>query len=118
MQNPKIKKIDPQAPDPDLIEEAAGVIRRGGVVVFPTRCLYGLGADAMDPDAVEGIIRIKKRPPDNPILVLIHAEAQLQILVENIPPAAVAIMAAFWPRSGLRKSSIQKKTWHLKPPVP
>jgi len=95
--DPKIKKIDPRYPDPELIGEAAGVIRRGGVVVFPTRCLYGLGADAMDPDAVERIIRIKQRPPDNPILVLIHAEAQLEMLVENIPPAAVAIMAAFWP---------------------
>jgi L-threonylcarbamoyladenylate synthase len=51
----------------------------------------------MDPDAVERIIRIKQRPPDNPILVLIYAEAQLEMLVENIPPAAVAIMAAFWP---------------------
>ena len=93
----QIKKIDPIHPEPELIKGAAGVIKQGGVIVFPTRCLYGLGADAMDPDAVERIIRIKQRPPDNPILVLIHAEAQLEMLVANIPPAAVAIMAAFWP---------------------
>lgn len=97
MRPSNIRKIDPQKPEAGIIEEAAGVIRRGGVIVFPTRCLYGLGADAMDPDAVERIIRIKQRPPDNPILVLIYAEAQLEMLVENIPPAAVAIMAAFWP---------------------
>ena len=94
---PRIRKINPKEPEPEIIKEAAGVIRRGGVVVFPTRCLYGLGADAMDPDAVERVIRIKQRPPDNPILVLIHAEKQLEILVEKIPPAATAIMAAFWP---------------------
>ena len=95
--NSLIKKINPKEPESEIIEEAAGVIRRGGVVVFPTRCLYGLGADAMDPDAVERIIRIKQRPQDNPILVLIHAEKQLEMLVEKVPPAAVAIMAAFWP---------------------
>ena len=92
-----IKKIHPEEPEPEIIEEAAGVIRRGGVVVFPTRCLYGLGADAMNPIAVERIIEIKQRPSDNPILVLIHAEKQLEMLVEKIPPAATAIMAAFWP---------------------
>ena len=97
MRQSHIRKINSQKPEAGIIEEAAGVIRRGGVVVFPTRCLYGLGADAMNPIAVERVIRIKQRPPDNPILVLIHAEKQLEMLVEKIPPAATAIMAAFWP---------------------
>jgi L-threonylcarbamoyladenylate synthase len=95
--NPKIKKIDPQDPDPELIREAAGVIKQGGVIVFPTRCLYGLGADAMNPGAVERVIEIKQRPQDNPILVLIHSKKQLELLVEKFPPPAAAIMAAFWP---------------------
>jgi len=95
--NPQIKKIDPHYPDTDLIKEAAGVIKQGGVIVFPTRCLYGLGADAMNPDAVERIIEIKQRPDDNPILVLIDSKNQLEMLVEKIPPAADAIMEAFWP---------------------
>ena len=97
MKNPKIKRIDSQNPDPELIKEAAGVIKQGGVIVFPTRCLYGLGADAMNPDAVERIIEIKQRPADKPILVLIHSKKQLEMLVEKIPPAANAIMEAFWP---------------------
>jgi L-threonylcarbamoyladenylate synthase len=92
-----IKKIHPKEPEPEIVEEAAGIIKRGGVVVFPTRCLYGLGADAMNPNAVERIIEIKQRPQDNPILVLIHSKKQLEMLVEEIPPNADAIMEGFWP---------------------
>jgi len=84
-------------PEPATIAEAAAVIKQGGVIVFPTRCLYGLGADAMNPDAVERIIEIKQRPQDNPILVLIDSDNQLEMLVEKIPSAADAIMEAFWP---------------------
>ena len=94
---PQIKKINPKVPEPETIAEAAAVIKRGGVIVFPTRCLYGLGADAMNPDAVERIIEIKQRPQDNPILVLIDSKNQLEMLVEKIPPAADALMEAFWP---------------------
>ena len=97
MKNPQINRIDSQNPDPELIKEAAGIIKGGGVIVFPTRCLYGLGADAMNPGAVERIIEIKQRPADNAILVLIHSKKQLEMLVEKIPPAAGAIMEAFWP---------------------
>jgi len=92
-----IRKINSQKPEVEIIKEAAGVIKQGGVIVFPTRCLYGLGADAMNPNAVERIIEIKQRPADNPILVLIHSKKQLEMLVEKIPPAANAIMEAFWP---------------------
>jgi L-threonylcarbamoyladenylate synthase len=92
-----IRKINPQKPEAGIIKEAAGVIERGGVIVFPTRCLYGLGADAMNPNAVERIIEIKQRPVDNPILVLIHSKKQLEVLVEKIPPDADAIIEAFWP---------------------
>ena len=92
-----IRKINSQKPETEIIKEAAAVIKQGGVIVFPTRCLYGLGADAMNPDAVERIIEIKQRPEDNPILVLIDSDNQLEMLVEKIPSAADAIMEAFWP---------------------
>jgi L-threonylcarbamoyladenylate synthase len=92
-----IRKINPQKPEPEIIAQAAAIIKQGGVVVFPTRCLYGLGADALDPAAIEKIIQIKQRPADNPILVLIHCRRQLDSLVANISPAAVTIMQAFWP---------------------
>ena len=95
--NPSIKKIDPVHPEPEVLEEAATIIQQGGVVAFPTRCLYGLGADALNPDAVGQVVKIKRRSEQNPILVLIDSRKQLKSLVKMIPPAADAIMDAFWP---------------------
>ena len=97
MRPSNIRKINSQKPEVEIIKEAAGVIKRGGVIVFPTRCLYGLGAEAMNSGAVARIIAIKQRPADNAILVVIHSKKQLEMLVEKIPPAAGAIMEAFWP---------------------
>jgi L-threonylcarbamoyladenylate synthase len=95
--NLQIKKIDPVEPEPEIIREAATIIKQGGVIAFPTRCLYGLGADAFNPEAVERVVKIKQRPEQNPILVLIDSRKQLESLVMHIPPAADAIMEAFWP---------------------
>ena len=92
-----IRKINSRNPEPEIIAEAATIIKNGGVVVFPTRCLYGLGADALDADAVGKVFKIKQRPAENPVLVLIHARRQLDSLVTNISPAAAAIMEVFWP---------------------
>ena len=93
----KIRVIDPESPDPLILEEAAEIIRRGGIVVFPTRCLYGLAADALNEDAVSGIFRIKKRPPVKPILVLIKNEEALSLIVKEVPPQARLLMEKFWP---------------------
>jgi len=92
-----IRQINPQKPEPEIIAEAAAVIRQGGVLAFPTRCLYGLGADAFNAEAVERVVKIKQRPEQNPILVLIDSKERLESLVMHIPPAADAIMDAFWP---------------------
>jgi len=92
-----IRKINSQKPEAEIIAEAAAVIKQGGVIAFPTRCLYGLGADALNPDAVERMTQIKQRPEDKPILVLIDTRNRLESLVTHIPPAADAIMEAFWP---------------------
>jgi L-threonylcarbamoyladenylate synthase len=92
-----IRKINPQKPEPEIIAEATAVIRQGGVLAFPTRCLYGLGADALNAEAVERVVKIKQRSEQNPILVLIDSKKQLESLVMHIPPAAHALMNAFWP---------------------
>ena len=92
-----IRKINAKNPEPEIIAEAATIIQKGGVIGFPTRCLYGLGADALNPDAVERILKIKQRPADNPILVLVDSKMQLEMLVKNMPPAATEIMKTFWP---------------------
>ena len=80
-----------------MIQEAAALIRKGGVMAFPTRCLYGLGADAFNPDAVNRIFEIKQRPAKNPILILIDDPNRLKSLVTHISEAAKAISKRFWP---------------------
>jgi L-threonylcarbamoyladenylate synthase len=97
MPSPKTYRINPDNPDPDIIQKAAAIIRKGGVVAFPTRCLYGLGADAFNPDAVARLFKIKQRPAENPILILIDSVDRLDGLVERISESAQAIMAKFWP---------------------
>ena len=91
-----IIKVDPERPAAAVIK-AAAVVRSGGVIVFPTRCLYGLGADAFNAEAVARIFRIKQRSRRNPILILIDQTSRLEQLVSHIPPAAGRLMEHFWP---------------------
>ncbi len=93
----KIRQIQPLAPDPEAIAECARIIRAGGVAVFPTRCLYGLGADALNTDAVNRLFEIKERPHEKAILVLISDKKELSALVSEIPKTAIRIMDKFWP---------------------
>ena len=92
-----IRRINSEKPEPEIIKEAAGIIQQGGVVVFPTRCLYGLGADTFNAGAVNRVVSIKQRSSVNPILVLIDSHQRLKDLVTRIPPAADALMQTFWP---------------------
>jgi L-threonylcarbamoyladenylate synthase len=89
--------VDPRRPDPAVIETAAGVLRRGGVVVFPTRCLYGLAADALNAAAVARVFELKRRPADNPLLVLVQDRSRVAPLVRRVAPAADLLMRHFWP---------------------
>jgi L-threonylcarbamoyladenylate synthase len=92
-----VLRVDPRAPKPATISQAAAVIRGGGVVCFPTRCLYGLGADALNTAAVERVFDIKQRPADMPLLVLINNPSQMDGLAGNIPRVARVLMERFWP---------------------
>jgi L-threonylcarbamoyladenylate synthase len=84
-------------PDPDSIHAAAQIIRNGGIIAFPTSTLYGLGADANNPLAVERIFQVKGRLSHRPILILIRDKACLPELVRTIPPKAAVLIEAFWP---------------------
>jgi L-threonylcarbamoyladenylate synthase len=97
MLSPIIHKINPDNPGADMIQAAAAVIRKGGVIAFPTRCLYGMGADAFNPDAVGRIFKIKQRNAQNPILILIDDPIRLKSLVTHISVAAKVIAERFWP---------------------
>ncbi len=90
-------KVDPEHPADAAITKAVAAVRAGGVIAFPTRCLYGLGADAFNAGAVARVFRIKQRSPQNPILILIDRTCRLEQLVSYVSPAAGRIMDHFWP---------------------
>lgn len=79
------------------IAAAGKVIARGGTVVFPTETVYGLGADAMNADAVAKIFEAKGRPGDNPLIVHVSDVAQVGALVKTVPEKAKKLAEAFWP---------------------
>lgn len=84
-------------PDEGVIERAAAVIRRGGLVAFPTETVYGLGANALDKDAVLRIFEAKGRPANNPLIVHVaDAEAARQLTTEW-PEQARMLAERFWP---------------------
>src|SRR5262245_3000630 len=89
--------VDPSNPDPSAIERAAGVIRAGGLVAFPTETVYGLGANALDAKAVERIFEAKGRPAKNPIIVHACDVPSARRLTCDWPPAAERLTENFWP---------------------
>ncbi|MBS7607137.1 MAG: L-threonylcarbamoyladenylate synthase [Candidatus Bathyarchaeia archaeon] len=92
-----ILKVDSERPEIDKISIAAEVIRRGGLVAFPTETVYGLGADALNPVAVRDIYLAKMRPLDNPIIVHVADKNDVYKLAENVPESAERLMNLFWP---------------------
>lgn len=80
------------------IARAAQVIRAGGIVGFPTETVYGLGANALDPDAVPGIFAAKGRPADNPLIVHIADMGDIAPLISgDLPEQARLLAEAYWP---------------------
>lgn len=84
------------APTSESYDEAAGILRSGGLVAFPTETVYGLGANALDGKAVAGIFAAKNRPSFNPVIVHVtgREEAQKYVVMDE---RALGIAAAFWP---------------------
>lgn len=91
------KLIDATVPGGGDLTAPARCLREGGLVVFPTETVYGLGANALDDCAVRAIFAAKGRPADNPLIVHIWDTAQLDGLVAAIPDAARRMMDALWP---------------------
>lgn len=89
--------VDARQPARDTIERAAGLIRRGGVVIIPTTGLYGLAADAGNPEALARIFRIKGRDPGKPILVLIDRMEMLDQVAGEIASPVLQLISRFWP---------------------
>ena len=83
--------------NPKTIAQAAGLIRAGELVAFPTETVYGLGADALNPRALAKIFTAKGRPTQDPLIVHIHSINQLDQLASEVPDEALTLMEALWP---------------------
>ncbi|MFO0493876.1 MAG: L-threonylcarbamoyladenylate synthase [bacterium] len=81
----------------DLIPDAVARLRSGGLVAFPTETVYGLGADALNPHAVERVFAVKGRPINNPLIVHVTGVEMAQRLVQAWPADAATLAQAFWP---------------------
>lgn len=79
------------------IDEAAAIIRNGGLVAFPTETVYGLGANALNPEAVASIYRAKGRPSDNPLIVHVAGADDCRELTPLLSPAVTRLIDRFWP---------------------
>jgi L-threonylcarbamoyladenylate synthase len=95
--NTAVVKVDPQNIDLEKIRAAAGVIKKGGIVGFPTETVYGLAADYSNKEAIDKIFSIKRRPQDKPLTVQIENISSLGILTSDIPVFAYQLMSTFWP---------------------
>lgn len=83
--------------DTNDLQQAAEILRQGGLVASPTETVYGLCANALDEDAVKNIYKAKGRPSDNPLIVHIADLSMLQPLVTEVSPIAKTLMERFWP---------------------
>lgn len=92
----KVAIVNDLEKDLIYIKEAAETIKNGGIVAFPTETVYGLGANALDENAVKKIFIAKGRPQDNPLIVHV-ANTNIDNLVEEVPEIAKKMMDKFWP---------------------
>ena len=79
------------------IEEAAQILKAGGLVAFPTETVYGLGGNGLDKEAARKIYAAKGRPSDNPLILHVSKMEEVYPLVENVPEKAKRLMESFWP---------------------
>ena len=92
-----IEKVDPAHIDTDVMDRAGKLIAEGELVAFPTETVYGLGGDALDPDASRKIYAAKGRPSDNPLIVHIAEFDDMKRVAREVPEQARKLADAFWP---------------------
>jgi L-threonylcarbamoyladenylate synthase len=93
----KIVPMKEENLDKSALDEAGEVIKKGGLVAFPTETVYGLGGNALDEAAAGKIYRAKGRPSDNPLIVHICRLEDIYPIVKEVPEAALKLADAFWP---------------------
>lgn len=95
--NTLILKVNPHNPEATKIQAAAKIIKKGGLVAFPTETVYGLGADALNAEAVLALFKAKRRPLDNPPIIHVADKTEVAPLVKAVPKKAELLMEKFWP---------------------
>jgi len=90
-------KIDPENPDPALIDQIVAGIEKGGVCAYPTETFYGLGVDVTQEQAIKRLFDIKRRDYGNPVAVIVSDREMLASIVQEIPEKAKVLMDLFWP---------------------
>ena len=103
----RVIDVDRERPDPSAIEEAAAALREGKLVVFPTETVYGLGAHALDPIAVQKIFDAKERPANDPLIVHLAHIGQVNQCAVGMPAGARKLALSFW--AGPLTLILQKK---------
>lgn len=97
MAETKIVKINPAAPDLALIEEAALILNKGGLVIIPTETVYGIAANMLNAKALDRLYTIKERPRDKPFSVHIDEKERVEEYARMMPVAAYKLIDKFWP---------------------
>ncbi len=92
----RVLKVNPENPDPRAVREAAEIVKRGGLVVYPTDTVYGLGCDPLNPEALEKLFQAKERPRGKPVPVLVASPRDAE-RIAYVTEEARALMEAFWP---------------------
>lgn len=93
----RVLPVDPEHPDPMSIREAAGLLRRGGLVAFPTETVYGLGANLEDPQAIQELYQVKQRPFEKQVTLHIAQASAVESQGVKVSSFARELMSRFWP---------------------
>jgi len=93
----KYYKIDPRNPDPNIIQEAVKCIRNGGVILYPTDTLYGLGVDAFNKKAIHKLYNIKQRDMRLPISIMLNSVQQVDEMFQVSPRSLISDMHKIFP---------------------
>jgi L-threonylcarbamoyladenylate synthase len=94
---PRVLRVDPVNPEPDLIREAADAMRHGSLVAFPTETVYGLGARGLREEDVLRLFEAKGRPPTHPLILHVASLADVERLAGPLSGAGASLAAALWP---------------------
>jgi L-threonylcarbamoyladenylate synthase len=97
MKKTLLLKVNPETPEIEKVRVAAKLIRSGGLVAFPTETVYGLGADALNTEAVLALFEAKNRPLDNPPIVHVCDVEDVYRLAHDVPATGEKLMRMFWP---------------------